>query len=65
MERSFKREILKTKKTGKKLIAVRIPIEIESELKSIAKKSGKTMSEVIVEALRFSLELPKAKKDMK
>jgi predicted DNA-binding protein len=57
MKRSFKREILKKKKPAKKLIAVRIPVEIESQLKAIAKKSGRTMSDVVVEALRYSLEL--------
>jgi predicted DNA-binding protein len=57
MKRSFKKDILTKKKTAKKLVAVRLPIEIEKELKAIAKKSGRTMSDVIVEALRYSLEL--------
>ena len=57
MKRSFKRDILKKKKAAKKLIAVRIPIEIESELRAIAKKSGRTVSAIIIEALRYSLEM--------
>lgn len=57
MKRTFKTDILKKKKTTKKLVAVRLPVEIEKELKAIAKKSGRSMSDVIVEALRYSLEL--------
>jgi len=56
MKRSFRRKILTKSKTPKKLIAVRIPAEIEAELKRLAKKSQRSMSEVIVEALRYSLE---------
>ncbi|MGK5087042.1 hypothetical protein WDW86_05745 [Bdellovibrionota bacterium FG-2] len=56
MPKSFKEALLKrTQKAQKKIVAVRMPADIEEELVLIAKKSGKTVSQVIIEALRLAL----------
>ena len=56
--RSFKAEFLsnaeKTPKT--KLIAVRLPEELEEKLKELAKAKGISFSRTLIEALKYALE---------
>ncbi len=64
--RSFKSEFLS--KSGPisktKLIAVRLPEDLEVKLQTLAKAKGATFSKTLIEALRYALdeEVPPQKK---
>ena len=64
--RSFKSEFLsKSGPTPKtKLIAVRLPEDLEEKLKALAEAKGATFSKTLIEALRYALdeETPPSKK---
>ncbi len=64
--RSFKSEFLSKSGTisKTKLIAVRLPLDLEVKLKALAKAKGTTFSKTLIEALRYALdeELPPEKK---
>lgn len=56
--RSFKTEFLS--KSGAhpktKLVAVRLPEDLEEKLKALAKAKGTTFSKTLIEALRYALD---------
>ena len=56
--RSFKSEFLsKGEPTPKtKLIAVRLPEDLEEKLKHLAKAKGASFSKTLIEALRYALD---------
>jgi hypothetical protein len=56
--RSFKSEFLSKSGTSPKtrLIAVRLPADLEEKLKSLAKTKGVSFSKTLIEALRYALD---------
>jgi hypothetical protein len=64
MGKKTKRKVLEAKLADKvnqnrtKLVAVRIPMDVVSELESLAEKHDVSFSEVVVMTLRVGLELP-------
>jgi hypothetical protein len=56
--RSFKAEFLSKSGTAPKtkLIAVRLPQDLEEKLKILAKAKGATFSKTLIEALRYALD---------
>lgn len=56
--RSFKSEFLKKRDAipKTKLIAVRLPEDLEEKLKELAKAKGTTFSKTLIEALRYALD---------
>jgi metal-responsive CopG/Arc/MetJ family transcriptional regulator len=63
---SFKKKLLKGSHTElkSKLVGVRLPTDLVEELTILSKKSGKSFSRVIIEALRHALEIPEKKRDI-
>lgn len=58
MKKSFKEVLLKKSTRSKtRAVAVRMPENLDEELEAIAKKSGKSKSQVIIEALRLALDV--------
>ncbi len=60
MAKSFRDELKKQaqKKKQKKMIAVRLPVDLFDELESLAKDTEQSVSTVIILALRRALNLP-------
>ena len=46
------------RKRKSRAVTVRLPIDVDEEIQKLAKKTNRTVTDVIVEALRFSLEIP-------
>ena len=59
-KRSFKEKLLHTKgnKKQSRSVTVRLPSELDEEVRKLSKKTNRTVSEIIIEALRFALEIP-------
>lgn len=47
----------KASKKEKKIVAVRMPEDLDQELNRLAKQSKKSVSQVIIEALRYALKV--------
>lgn len=56
--KSFKEQFLSKGEASPKtkLVAVRLPEDLEEKLKALAKAKGTTFSKTLIEALRFALE---------
>lgn len=56
--KSFKSEFLSKKEDNykTKLIAVRLPEDLETKLQSLAKARGTSFSKTLIEALRYALD---------
>ena len=56
--RSFTKEFLKKSGTipKTKLVAVRLPEDLEEKIKKLADAKGTTFSKTLIEALRFALD---------
>lgn len=48
-----------SKKEKKKTVAVRMPEDLDQELNRLAKQSKKSVSQVVIEALRYVLKVEK------
>lgn len=46
-----------SKKEKKKIVTVRMPEDLDQELNRLSKQSKKSVSQVIIEALRYSLSV--------
>ncbi len=57
MSKSFKETLKKPSKNEKKIVAVRMPDDLDQELNKIAKQKKMSVSKVIIEALRYALDL--------
>ena len=59
-KKSFKDILVESDPAKKKsrAVTIRIPIEVDEEIQKLSKKSGRTITDVIIEALRYALELP-------
>lgn len=63
MAKSSKEKLLKKDpKPSSRIVAVRMPEDIERELAAIAKKNDESMSQVILRALRIALEMDQVKR---
>jgi predicted DNA-binding protein len=59
-KKSFKETLLESdsKKKKSRAITIRLPAEVDLEIRKLSEKTGRTVTEVIIQALRFALEIP-------
>ena len=58
-KKTFKEKLLESEpeKQRTRAVTVRLPQEVDQELQQLAQKSGRTYTDVVVEALKYALEL--------
>ena len=59
-KKSFKETLLESEAGKKKsrAVTIRLPADVDEEVRKLSEKTDRTVTEVIIEALRYALELP-------